>query len=544
MEVVSSNGCSRLFASAAIPSLNFLRHTEMMSPASSALTEPEPRVPSAVGSFTGLVICVTGLSKEARKQVMAATERLGGQYSASLHLQCTHLVVQSFGGRKFGHALKHGPKNGLLVVSLGWFVDSVRRNVRLDESLYSIKSVGESGLPLGEFNRLVGLPGSEKSCLPAVALGDERPSNTAGQLHLHSSTIEQRARGSVFLNDCIYIDSGISHELKKKVIEAATKEGAALLDHWFVGCHASHVVCEGLSVQRYIGHTNNLVTPLWVLKTAKEKCLQRLVHLSSDLARQVAMVLENAQIAGEDMCRESVHLITSNSKRSINGKNKESFEEREKNVDLAKLGVRSRRRRRMQSCQIPIHPITPSSLLESICWSISEPVSSACIFTESSMVDNAGEQHTSVFLDGRGDGKESEVSFDNFSRPLRESEKREVIFKNHFLTILFPYDRFGELGPSSRTFFSEGGFTCIHLLEHIYNFYQENMSENEIAVAIHTDSRYADRLRSLYASKEAVEQGFVPFKRIDFLGSRRSFEALKRVSGENNINVYELLIRA
>lgn len=31
---------------------------------------------------------------EARKQVMEATERLGGRYSPSLHPQCTHLVVQ------------------------------------------------------------------------------------------------------------------------------------------------------------------------------------------------------------------------------------------------------------------------------------------------------------------------------------------------------------------------------------------------------------------------------------------------------------------
>lgn len=34
----------------------------------------------------------------------------------------------SFGGRKFEHALKHGSKNGLFVVTLGWFVDSVKRN--------------------------------------------------------------------------------------------------------------------------------------------------------------------------------------------------------------------------------------------------------------------------------------------------------------------------------------------------------------------------------------------------------------------------------
>jgi hypothetical protein len=54
-------------------------------------------------------------------------------------------------------------------------------------------------------------------------------------------------------------------------------------------------VCEDASVKRYVGHSDNIVTPLWILKTAKEKGLQRLVHLSSDLARQVATILENAQ---------------------------------------------------------------------------------------------------------------------------------------------------------------------------------------------------------------------------------------------------------
>jgi hypothetical protein len=63
-------------------------------------------------------------------------------------------------------------------------------------------------------------------------------------------------------------------------------------------------------------------------------------------------------------------------------------------------------------------------------------------------------------------------------------------------------------------------------------------------MALHTDSRHADRLRSLYASSESTETGFVAFKRIDFLGSRRSLEALKRLNRENNSNVYELVIRA
>ena len=41
--------------------------------------------------------------------------------------------------------------------------------------------------------------------------------------------------------------------------------------------------------------------PLWVLKTAKDRNLQRLFHMSADLARQIGTVLENSQncIVGE-----------------------------------------------------------------------------------------------------------------------------------------------------------------------------------------------------------------------------------------------------
>lgn len=73
---------------------------------------------------------------------------------------------------------------------------------------------------------------------------------------------------------------------------------------------------------------------------------------------------------------------------------------------------------------------------------------------------------------------------------------------------------------------------------------KENMTTHEIEAAIHTDSRHADRLRAMYSSKETAVSRHVTFKRIDFLGSRKSFEMLKRVSGDNNSNVYELVIRA
>lgn len=548
VEVVSSRGCGRLV----LPGMHH-NPSSAVSVASSSASRGAAAVAGAGvaaladGPFAGLVICVTGLSKEARAQVKEATERLGGEYSGCLHPKCTHLVVQSFAGRKFEHALKHGPRNGLFVVTLCWFVDCVRRNMRLDESLYAaIKNIRENGVPLQEFNRLVEVPVNEKSCLPPLIFQDKACSDITRKHSLQTPREEDRHDGLVFMNDTIYIDPGISGEMRKKISDAATREGSKLLEHWFVGCPATYVVCEDASVKLYVGHSDNIVTPLWILKTVKEKNLQRLVHLSSDLARHVAIVLENVRTSEENRKLGGVPSINSNycTRPSTQEEIDKVHQERQKFVEVAKKEVRDRRARRMQSCEVPIHPITPTSLLDSICWTISEPTSSASIYTDSSWSDDANEQQSTTYFDANGDVRDPDQPTDNFSRPLKESERSELIFKNHFLTILFPIDRFGELGPSSKTFYNNGGFTCIQVLDHIYKFYQENMSTNEIDMALHTDSRHADRLRSLYSSAESSEKGLVAFKRIDFLGSRRSFEALKRLNRENNSNVYELVIRA
>ncbi|XP_024164754.1 uncharacterized protein LOC112171862 [Rosa chinensis] len=540
VEVIKSKGCSRLSGglSSPLPSFKVQKTFGPMSPAANSIGSET--VVRSNAPFSGLVICVTGLSKEARKQVMEATERLGGQYSPHLHPQCTHLVVQSFGGRKFEHALKHGSRNGLSIVTIGWFVDSVRKNVRLSESLYSIRSLGQNGIRLDELNRLVGFSGTENSCLPVAAHGTKQLSTIEEPQFSGRESNCNRSSDSTLSGHSMYVDLDISAELRNKVIQAASREGATFLDQWFVGCRASHVVCEGSSSRKYLGHSSNIVTPLWVLKTVKEKYVQRLVYMSADLARQVGMILEDLQNGNAD--EETTEQNVPEDAQTY--RNIANLEKRQKIVNSAKTGVRNRRGLRMQTCQTPMRPITPSSLLDSICWSISEPTSAASIYTETFSSEDVGEHQTSVFFDAKGDGKESEASFANLTRPLKESEKSELIFKNHFLTILFPIDRFAEMGPSSRTFFSNDGFTCLQVLDHIYAYYQESMSVHEIEAAIHTDSKHADRLRSVYASKETAERGYAIFKRIDFLGSRRSFEMLKRVNGDNNSNVYELLIRA
>ncbi|KAI4316450.1 hypothetical protein L6164_024428 [Bauhinia variegata] len=530
VEVINSKGCSRLFS----PSFRGLRPFEPMSPvSSSAGSEPVELQSSA--PFAGLVICVTGLSKEARKQVMEATERLGGQYSPNLHPQCTHLVVQSSGGRKFEHALKHGARNGLFVVTLGWFVDSVRKNVRLSESHYCVKNYGENNIHLVDLKLPPGYKNAEDSCLP-TRIREAKQADDIEGLQRFSGKESSRNRESTLSGCSIYVDPDISAELRNKVVETSYREGASLVERWSVGCNVSHVVTEGTSIRRYLGYSSNLITPLWILKTAKDKCVQRLVHMSADLARQVGLMLEDIHngVAGEEV-------IPQKFPEDLKGvESKIGYAERQQIVNSAKIGVRNRRGRRMQTCQTPIRPITPKILLDSICWSISEPTSTASIYTDSLSVEDYNENHPSII----SDAKNSETSFSNSTRPLTESEKSELIFKNHFLTILFPIDRFAEMGPSCRTFLSHNGFTCLQVLDHVYAFYQENLSTQEIEAAIHTDSRHADRLRSVYFSKETAERGYVIFKRVDFLGSRISFEMLKRVTGDNNSNVYELILRA
>lgn len=74
----------------------------------------------------------------------------------------------------------------------------------------------------------------------------------------------------------------------------------------------------------------------------------------------------------------------------------------------------------LQTCQTPIRPITPNNLLDSICWSISEPTSTASIYTDSSSVEDPSQNRTSIFFDAKDDAKDSEASFSNSTRPLTE----------------------------------------------------------------------------------------------------------------------------
>ncbi|KAF8080849.1 hypothetical protein N665_0919s0013 [Sinapis alba] len=397
----------------------------------------------------------------------------------------------------------------------------------MSESLYNVKQLGQNSEKVDELRCDFDL---EPICRPrTIHFGTStRPPHQVSSSGTESGTSEDMTLS----HHSIFVDSDISDDLRLKVLKVAGDQGAKIIDTWFVGCNASLVVCEGASVQKYLGHVNTIVSPLWVLKTV-ERHRQRLVHMSPDLARQLGLMLENLEDGAE---KENIS-EEGNSQDVVPKIRSKSKQVRKETVNLAKTGVRRRRARHMQTCQNPIRRITQNTLLENICWTISEAAASATIFTDSC---TSTEPQPSV----AEEGLDPVASFSNSTRALTESEKTEVIFKDSFLTILYPADRFSEMGPSSRTYFSDNGFTCLQILDYIHRFYQENLPDYEIEVAIHTDSRHADRLRTVYCNKEASDDGYMVFTRIELLGSRKSFEMLKRVNGENNSNVYELMIRA
>jgi hypothetical protein len=117
-------------------------------------------------------------------------------------------------------------------------IDVASAAVRLDESLYSIKNIGENGRPLGDFNRLVGTPVDEKSCLPPMVFQDKACSDASQRHQLQAHREGPEHDVFVFTDHTIYIDPEISGEMKKKVtsIAASFHNGwhLSLLNHRFL----------------------------------------------------------------------------------------------------------------------------------------------------------------------------------------------------------------------------------------------------------------------------------------------------------------------
>ncbi|CAH8842529.1 unnamed protein product [Trichobilharzia szidati] len=95
--------------------------------------------------FSQLVICVSGLSVEERKEVADLVTKHGGSYSGVMKIgETTHLITQQASGTKYVHAKKWK----IQIINIQWLIDSVSRGYALDEEEYRVdQSNAKSSTP-------------------------------------------------------------------------------------------------------------------------------------------------------------------------------------------------------------------------------------------------------------------------------------------------------------------------------------------------------------------------------------------------------------
>ncbi|BHF61715.1 DNA topoisomerase 2-binding protein 1 [Sparganum proliferum] len=109
------------------------RLSEILDPLD--MMQPDILVKFRLPIFSHLVICVSGLSLEERKEVSKIVSANGGRYSGEMKVgETTHLLVKCAGGVKYNFAKKWK----IRIVSVRWLTDSVSKGYALDEAEYPV----------------------------------------------------------------------------------------------------------------------------------------------------------------------------------------------------------------------------------------------------------------------------------------------------------------------------------------------------------------------------------------------------------------------
>ncbi|XP_021598332.1 DNA topoisomerase 2-binding protein 1 isoform X2 [Manihot esculenta] len=86
--------------------------------------------------FSGLMICVTRIPADERKEIEKIITQNGGKYSAELTKKCTHLICDAPEGDKYKVARRWGH---IHIVTRKWFDQSVARRACLNEESYPVQ---------------------------------------------------------------------------------------------------------------------------------------------------------------------------------------------------------------------------------------------------------------------------------------------------------------------------------------------------------------------------------------------------------------------
>ncbi|XP_051124524.1 uncharacterized protein LOC127246914 isoform X2 [Andrographis paniculata] len=86
--------------------------------------------------FSGLIICVSGIPADERKEIEKLAVQHGGSYSGELTKRCTHLICDAPEGDKYKVAKRWGH---ISIVTRKWFHQSIARKACLNEESYPVQ---------------------------------------------------------------------------------------------------------------------------------------------------------------------------------------------------------------------------------------------------------------------------------------------------------------------------------------------------------------------------------------------------------------------
>lgn len=86
--------------------------------------------------------------------------------------------------------------------------------VRLSESLYSVKGVGQDGLSVDDIDGLAQRASRQRSCLPVALPENSKPPHMIEEPLMHT---EREPNRRTLFNHTFYVDADVSDELRSKV---------------------------------------------------------------------------------------------------------------------------------------------------------------------------------------------------------------------------------------------------------------------------------------------------------------------------------------
>jgi hypothetical protein len=181
---------------------------------------------------------------------------------------------------------------------------------------------------------------------------------------------------------------------------------------------------------------------------------------------------------------------------------------------------------------------SPVSLLDGICWAVTQPPSAASFSTSSGF---QGSGHNQWQGAGAGSGWASQgygssQAMGGSQLATGQQELEQVLFRGSSITLLLPVTADQLSGVAARTYrlvgAAGGALTCGQLLQQVYEHYQQEAPHEELLQLLQHDAGARVAVRGLVQAGEAVVRG-------DLLGASCACDGLRRV-GPSSSAVYQL----